>query len=55
MDSCRDGWNQIFVHEAMYRFFEIDEVHKLMMDEIYEIGWFTVKFEYAETATQRCS
>ena len=47
MDSCRDGWNQIFVHEAMYRFFEIDEVHKLMMDEIYEIGWFTVKFEYA--------
>ena len=25
------------VHQATHRFFEIDEVHKLMMGEIYEI------------------
>ena len=25
------------VHQATYKFFEIDEVHKLVMDEICEI------------------
>ena len=25
------------VHQATYRFFEIDEMYKLVMDEIYEI------------------
>ena len=26
------------VHQATYRFFGMDEVYKLVMDEIYEIG-----------------
>ena len=34
------------VHQATYRFFGIDELFKLVMDEIYEIGQFIVKFEY---------
>ena len=34
------------VHQATYRFFGIDKVHKLVMDEMYETGWFIVKFEY---------
>ena len=34
------------VHEAAYRFFGIDELCKLVMDEIYEIGQFIAKFEY---------
>ena len=27
------------VHQATYMFFEIDEMYKLVMDEIYEIVW----------------
>ena len=34
------------VHQATYGFFGIDEVHKLVMDEMYEIGRFIAKFEY---------
>ena len=34
------------VHQATYRFFGIDELFKLVMDEMYEIGQFIVKFEY---------
>ena len=34
------------VHQATYRFFEIGELYKLVMDEMYEIGWFIAKFEY---------
>ena len=33
-------------HQAKYRFFGIDEVHKLVMDEMYEIGPFVAKSEY---------
>ena len=33
------------VHQAMYRFFGIDELYKLVMDEMYEIGRFIAKFE----------
>ena len=33
------------VHQATYRFFGIDELYKLVMDEMYEIGWFIAKFE----------
>ena len=34
------------VHQALYRFLGIDEVYKLVMDEMYEIGRFIAKFEY---------
>ena len=39
------------VHQATYRFFGIDEMYKLVMDEMYEIVWIWVfrnwlKFEY---------
>ena len=34
------------VHHATYRFFGIDELCKLVMDEMYEIGRFIAKFEY---------
>ena len=39
------------VHQAMYRFFGIDEMYKLVMYEMYEIVWIWVfwnwlKFEY---------
>ena len=34
------------VHQATYRFFGIDELYKLVMDEMYEIGQFIAKFEY---------
>ena len=40
-----DKMNEI-VHQATYRFFGIDELYKLVMDEMYEIGWFIAKFEY---------
>ena len=30
------------VHQATYMIFEIDEMYKLMMDEIYEIGWIWI-------------
>ena len=40
-----DGMYEI-VHQATYRIFGLDEVYKLVMDEVYEIGWFIVKFEY---------
>ena len=34
------------VHQAMYRFFGIDEVYKLVMDEMNNIGRLIAKFEY---------
>ena len=34
------------VHQATYKFFGMDEVYKLVMDEIYEIGWIRLKFEH---------
>ena len=39
------------VHQATYRFFGIDEMYKLVMDEMYEIFliwvfWNWLKFEY---------
>ena len=34
------------VYQATYRFFGVDEVHKLVLDEMYQIGWFIVKIEY---------
>ena len=34
------------VHQATYKFFGMDELHKLVMDEMYEIGRFIAKFEY---------
>ena len=34
------------VHQATSRFFRIDEVYKLVMVEMYEIGRFIAKFEY---------
>ena len=34
------------VHQATNRFFRIDELYKLVMDEIHEIGQFIAKFEY---------
>ena len=40
-----DGMYEI-VHQAPYRFLGIDEVYKLVMDEMYEIGRFIAKFEY---------
>ena len=33
-------------HQATYRFLGIDEVYKLVMDEMYEIGQFMAKFKY---------
>ena len=30
------------VHQATNRFFEIDEMYKLVMDEMYEIGWIWI-------------
>ena len=33
-------------HQATYRFLGIDEVYKLVTDEMYEIGQFMAKFEY---------
>ena len=35
------------VDQVTYRFFGIDELYKLVMDEMYQIGWFIAKFEYA--------
>ena len=34
------------VPQATYRFFGIDKVYKLVMDQIYKIGRFIAKFEY---------
>ena len=34
------------IHQATYRFFGIDKVYKLVMDQIYKIGRFIAKFEY---------
>ena len=34
------------VHQATYMFLGINEVYKLVMDEMYEISWFIAKFEY---------
>ena len=34
------------VHQATYRFFGNDELYKLVMNEMYEIGRFIAKFEY---------
>ena len=34
------------VHQATHKLFWIDELHKLVMDEMYEIGRFIAKFEY---------
>ena len=33
-------------HQATYRFFGVDEVYKLVMDEMYDNGRFIAKFEY---------
>ena len=30
------------VHQAAYRFFGIDEIYKLLKDEMYEIGWIWI-------------
>ena len=34
------------VHQATYRFFGVDELYKLLMGEMYEIGQFIEKFEF---------
>ena len=34
------------VHQATYKFFGMDELYKLVVDEMYEIGRFIAKFEY---------
>ena len=34
------------IHQAKYSFFGIDELYKLVMDEMYEIGQFIAKFKY---------
>ena len=34
------------VHQATNRFFGIDEMYKLVMDEMYEIGRLIAKFKY---------
>ena len=34
------------VHQATHRIFGINEGFKLVMDEMYEIGWFVAKFQY---------
>ena len=34
------------VHQATYKLFGIDEVYKLLMDEMQEIGRFIAKFQY---------
>ena len=34
------------VHQPTYMFLGINEVYKLVMDEMYEISWFIAKFEY---------
>ena len=39
------------VHQATYKFFGVDEMYKLVMDEMHEIGWIwifwtSLKFEY---------
>ena len=39
------------VHQAKYKFFGVDEMYKLVMDEMHEIGWIwifwtSLKFEY---------
>ena len=33
-------------HQATYRCLGIDEVYKLVTDEMYEIGQFMAKFKY---------
>ena len=45
------------VHQAAYRFFGIDKMYKLVMDEMYEIGWIWIfwswlkcEYEYSEFA-----
>ena len=45
------------IHQATYRFFGIDELYKLVMDEMYEIGWFIAKFEceYSQEKKYLCS
>ena len=46
------------VCQATYRFFGIEELDKLVMDEMYEIGRFIEKFEYEYSVacffTQAC-
>ena len=39
------------VHQPRTGFWGIDEVHKLVMDEMYEIGRFIAKFEYEYSRT----
>ena len=34
------------VHHTTYKFFGVDEVYNLVMDEMYEIGQFITKFKY---------
>ena len=34
------------VHQTTYKFFGMDELYKLVIDEMYEIGRFIAKFEY---------
>ena len=50
-DSCRDGWNVRNCSSIHIQVFGIDEMHKLVMHEMYEIGWIWIfwnwlKFEY---------
>ena len=50
-DSCRDGWNVWNCSSIHIQVFRIDEMHKLVMHEMYEIGriwsfWNCLKFEY---------
>ena len=33
------------IHQATYRFFGIEEVYKLMMDEMYETGRFIAQMK----------
>ena len=33
------------VDQVKYSFFGIDEVYKLVMEEMYKTGWFIAKFE----------
>ena len=44
------------VHQAKCKFFGVDEMYKLVMDEMHEIGWILIfwnwlKFEYEYSRT----
>ena len=45
-DSCRDGWNVRNCSSNHVQVFRDRWSYKLVMDEMYEIGWFVTKFEH---------